>query len=240
MRERQHGAVFSQIGPCSLLKPLRDDNGKGTVAMAETTTPRAVWEEEGLVRVPGFLPAERFEALEAEAAQRVGQSEPYERAETSGHRDGSFAAPAYCHMAAGGPVLHDLLTDKALLLVLREMTGMRRLVPFGCVYVTYNEGDFQGLHTDDVKSTLTVGLALTGNLAPMGWAPGLRAVYPDVLGKVVAEHGIFPEGEGFEHLEHPHGPGLLQGWAGYDIPHWRAPHTDSRSAVLATLSYLDL
>ncbi|WP_345349810.1 hypothetical protein [Actinoallomurus liliacearum] len=208
--------------------------------MAETRTPRALWEEEGLVRVAGFLPPDRFGALEAEAAQQVGQTEPYERTETSGHRDGSFASPAHCGMAAGGHALYGLLSDKEVLLVLREMTGMKRLTPFGCVYVTYSKGDFQGLHTDDVKSTLTIGIALTDNLAPMGWAPSLRAVYPEVLGKVVAEHGMFPDGEGFELLKHPYGPGLLQGWAGYDIPHWRSPHTDSRPAILATLSYLDL
>ncbi|WP_433178173.1 hypothetical protein [Actinoallomurus sp. CA-150999] len=208
--------------------------------MAEATPPRVLWERNGLVQVRGFLPPDRFDALVTEAQQQAEQSTPYERVETSGHRDGSFASPAHCDMAAGGPALYGLLSDKELLLVLREMTGMRRLTPFGCVYVTYNHGDFQGLHTDDVKSTLTIGIALTDNLAAMGWAPGLRAVYPDVLGKVVAEHGMFLEGDGFEHLEHPHGPGLLQGWAGYDIPHWRSPHTDSRPAVLATLSYLDL
>lgn len=209
--------------------------------MAETTTDQVTWQEHGLVRVAeGFLTAARFEALVAEGEQAVQRSEPYERAETSGHRDGSFAAPARCQMAAGGPVLEGLLYDKAVLLVLRELTGIARLVPFGCAYVTYHRGDFQGLHTDDVKSTLTMGIALTDNLAPMGWAPSLRAVHPDVLADVVTEYGLFPEGEQFEALKHPYGPGVLQGWAGYDIPHWRPPHSDDRPARLLTLSYLDL
>lgn len=210
--------------------------------MAETTTAdRVTWKEHGLVRVAnGFLTGDRFAALTAEGERAALRSEPYERAETSGHRDGSFAAPAHCQMAAGGPALEGLLYDKALLIVLRELMDMARLVPFGCAYVTYERGDFQGLHTDDVKSTLTVGIALTDNLAPMGWAPGLRAVHPDVLAKVVTDYGMFPEGEEFEALKHPHGPGVLQGWAGYDIPHWRPPHTSDRPAQLATLSYLDL
>jgi hypothetical protein len=221
--------------------------------MAETTTEqradhrsaeatgRVSWQEHGLVRVAaGFLPADRFEALAAEGDQAAQRSEVYERAETSGHRDGSFAAPAHCQMAAAGPVLEGLLYDKALLLVLRELTGMARLVPFGCAYVTYQRGDFQGLHTDDVKSTLTVGIALTDNLGPMGWAPSLRAAPPDVLSDIVAQYGIFPDAEAFETLQHPHGPGGLQGWAGYDIPHWRPPHTHDRPARLVTLSYLDL
>ncbi|MCP2342055.1 hypothetical protein [Actinomadura rupiterrae] len=213
--------------------------------MAETTTGKRVgqvnWQEHGLVRVAeGFLPADRFDALVAEGELAAQRGEPYERAETSGHRDGSFAAPAHCQMASGGPVLEGLLYDKALLLVLRELIGMARLVPFGCAYVTYQHGDFQGLHTDDVKATLTLGVALTDNLGPMGWAPDLRAVHPDVLADVVAQYGMFPEGDQFGVLEHPHGPGVLQGWAGYDIPHWRPPHTDQRPARLVTLSYLDL
>lgn len=210
--------------------------------MAETTTAHHVtWKEYGLVRVGnGFLTDDRFAALAAEGEKAILRSEPYERREISGHRDGSFASPAHCRMAAGGPALEGLLYDKALLLVLRELLGMARLVPFGCAYVIYERGDFQGLHTDDVKSTLTIGIALTDNLAAMGWAPGLRAVHPDVLAKVVTDHGMFPDGEGFEPLKHPHGAGALQGWAGYDIPHWRPPHTGDRHAQMATLSYLDL
>jgi hypothetical protein len=190
--------------------------------------------------VKGCLPQDRFDALAAEALSCAPRAEPDEREGITGHRDGSFAGPAQCRMVGGGLVLEQLMYDKDLLVALRDATGMDRLIPFGAAFVLYEEGDFQGLHTDDVKSTLTVGIALTGNLAPMGWAPHLRARFPDDLAKVVTEHGLCPEGEEFATLIHPYGPGVIQGWAGYDIPHWRPPHADAEPALLATLSYLDL
>ncbi|MCI0688545.1 MAG: hypothetical protein L0Y54_15105 [Sporichthyaceae bacterium] len=199
------------------------------------------WAETGMVRLTGVLDDRGWDALSAEAHAVVGGARLFERDATASHRDGSFASPAHCRLAGGGPALGALAYDKTVLAALRQATGLARLVPVGCAVVVYHGGDFQGLHTDTVKSTLTVALEFTDVLPPMGWAPTLRAAHPDELAKVVAEYGLFPAGDSFSALQHPRwdGSGAVQGFAGYDIPHWRAPF-DGELAILATWSYMDL
>jgi hypothetical protein len=197
------------------------------------------WTEGGVIYLPGALPSDRWKQLAAEAVEAAPNAQPYIRDRVTSNRDGSFAAPTHCHLAAGGSALQELLYDRELLTTLREATGLPRLIPFGCAYVIYRPGDFQGLHTDSIKSTLTIGIALT-ELPPMGWAPHLRAVLPDELAEVVAEYGMFPSGDDFATLGHPLDSGDLQGFAGYDIPHWRPPYDGPAPAILATCSYMDL
>jgi hypothetical protein len=197
------------------------------------------WATTGTVRLPGILDDGRWETLADEAMTRAEAATPFEREETAAHRDGSFASPAHCALTGGGPALRALAYDKAVLAALREATGLPRLIPVGCALVVYRRSDFQGLHTDSIKSTVTIGIAFTGGLPPMGCAPRLREAHPDRLAEVIAEHGLFPDGDGFQTLEHPYRDGSLQGFAGYEIPHWRQPF-DGELAVLATLSYMDL
>ncbi|WP_019885854.1 hypothetical protein [Streptomyces purpureus] len=199
---------------------------------------RAAWDKNGTVLVPDILERSRFEDIVAEANDRIGLATAHIHEHTAAHRDGSFATPVHCAFIPPGPVLEGLAYDKSLLAVLREATGVPRLIPRGGAVVLYEEGDFQGLHTDSVKSTVTVAIALTENLPPMGWAPHLHNAHPDQLGEVVTEHGIFPDGEGFTTLQHPYGDRSVRAFAGYAVPHWR-PRQPARG-MLATMSFMDL
>ncbi|MEV7087566.1 hypothetical protein AB0O07_16950 [Streptomyces sp. NPDC093085] len=210
-----------------------------TEALKERLPARAVWEETGTVVVPGVLEPDRFKALAEEVHGRVDLVTPHVHEHTAAHRDGSFASPVHCGFIPPGPVLEALAFDKNVLMALREATGIPRLIPRGGAVVLYREGDFQGLHTDSVKSTVTVTVALTEDLPPMGWARDLMGAFPDRLGEVVTEQGIFPEGEGFTSLPHPYGDGSVRAFAGYHVPHWRRP-LSLPMGLLATMSFMDL
>ncbi|RLU86242.1 hypothetical protein CTZ27_25010 [Streptomyces griseocarneus] len=200
---------------------------------------RAAWDENGTVLLHDALDRSRFEALVAEAHERLDLAVPHERDETSAHRDGSFAAPFHCGFIPAGPLLEQLAFDKELWAKMRAATGIPRLTPRGGAVVIYRKGDFQGLHFDSVRASVTVGVALTEGLPAMGWAPTLRDALPDMLAKVVAERGLFPEGEEFTTLEHSCGDGTLRAFAGYNVPHWRTPYA-GELGLLATFSYMDL
>jgi hypothetical protein len=200
---------------------------------------RETWEETGTVLIPAAITPERLKALTAEAHELLPKAAPHIHDHTSAHRDGSFATPVHCAFIDGGPALQALAYDKEFLTALREATGILRLIPRGGAVVVYADGDFQGLHTDSVKSTVTVTLALTDTLAPMGWAPHLRNAHPDTLAETVAEHGILPEGDPFTTLTHPHGDGSVRAFAGYAVPHWRPRHTGP-PGLLLTMPFLDL
>ena len=210
-----------------------------TAALAERLPARTAWEESGTVVLEGALPQDRFKLLEEEAAGRLDRVTPHVHDHTAAHRDGSFATPVHCGFIPPGPQLEALAYDKGLLAALREATGIPRLVPRGGAVVLYRRGDFQGIHTDSSKSTVTVSLALTPDLPPMGWAPHLR--HPDgrQLADVVAEYGIFPEGEPFTTLDHPYNDGSLRAFAGYHFAHWR-PRLAAEAGLLATMSFMDL
>jgi hypothetical protein len=211
-----------------------------TIPQVERRPAQADWERHGSVLLRGVLDAERVRAVAAEAQERIDTVTPYERDEVSSRRDGSFASPVHCGFLPAGPLLEQLAFDKELLAALRETTGLPRLVPRGGSVVVYRQGDFQGLHTDTVKATVTVGIALTEGLPAMWWAPALRDAFPDELAKIVAEKGILPECAEFEQLEHPFTDGSVRAFAGYSIPHWRTPYPGAEPGLLATFSYMDL
>jgi len=210
-----------------------------TAVLAGRLPARTVWDETGTVLVPGVLPPERFTALEVEASGRLDLATPHVHEHTAAHRDGSFATPVHCAFVPPGPVLESLAYDKQLLAALRATTGIPRLVPRGGAVVLYREGDFQGLHTDSVKSTVTVSIALTPDLPPMGWAPHLRNADGHQLSEVVAEHGMFPGEEPFTTLPHPYNDGSVRAFAGYHVPHWR-PRMTLPAGLLVTMSFMDL
>ncbi|MGP3685721.1 hypothetical protein ACTVZO_13570 [Streptomyces sp. IBSNAI002] len=199
---------------------------------------RADWDKTGTVVVPDVLKRARFRAIVAEARERIERVTPHIHDHTAAHRDGSFASPVHCGFIEPGPALEGLAWDKQLLAALREATGIPRLIPRGGAVVLYGEGDFQGIHTDSVKSTVTVSIALTETLGPMGWAPHLRNAAGDTLGKVVSDYGLFPSGDSFTALEHPFADGSVRAFAGYNVPHWRPPAKER--ALLATMSFMDL
>ncbi|WP_331720114.1 hypothetical protein OG762_51700 (plasmid) [Streptomyces sp. NBC_01136] len=209
-----------------------------TSALAERLPARTAWEDTGTVVLPDVLPPDRFKALEEEAAERLDLVTPHVHDHTAAHRDGSFATPVHCGFIPPGPVLEQLAYDKPLLMALREATGIPRLIPRGGAVVLYRQGDFQGLHTDSSKSTVTVGIALTPDLPPMGWAPHLHHPDDRQLADVVAEFGIFPEGEPFTTLPHPYNDGSVRAFAGYHFAHWRPRVTVP--GLLVTMSFMDL
>ncbi|MGW3200068.1 hypothetical protein ACWDBD_36990 [Streptomyces sp. NPDC001118] len=200
---------------------------------------RDAWEATGTVVIPDVLDIGRFDAIVAEAKASLPEAVPHVHEHTAAHRDGSFASPVHCAFAPGGELLQGLAFDRTLLARVREATGIPRLIPRGGAVVVYRRGDFQGLHTDSVKTTVTLGIALTEGLPPMGWAPHLHNEHPDQLAEVVAEHGIFPVGEPFTTLRHPYRDGSVRVFAGYAVPHWRPP-LERDEELLLTLEYLDL
>lgn len=212
---------------------------QNTEAQTEQSPVRAAWNRIGTVVISGVLSADRFAAIKTEAAERPGQAVPHVHDHTAAHRDGSFATPVHCAFIEPGPALESLAYDKELLSAVREHTGIPRLVPRGGAVVRYREGDFQGLHLDSIKSTVTVAFALTEDLPAMGWAPHLHNAGGDVLGQVVADHGMFPEGGEFTRLQHPYGEqGAVRAFAGYSVPHWRRPMTSE--GLLVTMEFFDL
>ncbi|MEV0636391.1 hypothetical protein AB0I77_15760 [Streptomyces sp. NPDC050619] len=212
---------------------------QNTEAPAQQSPRRAAWNRLGTIVIPDVLSADRFTAIKSEAAERLDKATPHVHDHTAAHRDGSFATPVHCAFIEPGPALETLAYDKELLSAVREHTGIPRLVPRGGAVVRYREGDFQGLHLDSIKSTVTAAFALTEDLPAMGWAPHLYNASGEVLGKVVADHGMFPEGGEFTTLEHPYGgEGAVRAFAGYGVPHWRRPMTGE--GLLVTMEFFDL
>lgn len=205
------------------------------------------WTDTGVVRLHGLIGEERLAGLETESLSRIGgETTLYERTGVTMQRDGSLACPAHCRMTDGGPVMQSILRDKTILARLREATGCPRLFPTGGALVIYANGDFQGLHTDASKATVTVIIGITPGLPPMRYAPSWRfdpaSTQPHAiqLKEAVARHGIFPDGPEFAELPHPYRDDVVQGFAGYDLPHWRPPHRGEQPGMIATFGYMDL
>jgi hypothetical protein len=205
--------------------------------LVERTPARLDWDAAGTKVLEGVISPDRYGRIVRESFDTIGQALAHVRDEAAAHRDGSFAAPFHCSFLKAGPVLNELCFDKQFLGALREATGYPRLIPRGGAVVVYQVGDFQGLHLDSVKSTVTVSMSLTEGLAPMGWAPAMRDAMPDDCAKVIAEQGLFPEGEEFQELHHPM-DGAVRAFAGYNVPHWRAPM--KVQGLMTTMSFMDL
>ncbi|MCZ7456292.1 TfuA-like protein [Streptomyces sp. WMMC940] len=217
----------------------RKQGAARTIPRVDRRSARADWERNGCVLLSGVLDVERVKAMATEAHEQIGKASTYERDDVSCHRDGSFASPAHFSLLPAGPLLQQLAFDEQLLTALREATGIPELVPQGGSVVVHHHGDFQGLHTDTAKATVTVGIALTERMPPMWWAPSLRGATPDDLTKVVADKGFWPECAGFERLEPPPADGSVRAFAGNAIPHWRTPYPGEEPGLLATLTYTD-
>jgi hypothetical protein len=150
-------------------------------------------------------------------------------------RDGSFNSPSRYWSAAPGAELARAARSRDLMGLLRDASGLRRLVPSRAGYAVYRRGDFMGLHRDAVKCTVVVTFALTPNLGPMGWGFELRDNGNEDLEDLVRTKGPCPEG--FPAMEIPYR--RLNGFDGYNVPHWRSPF-DDEIGILGSICYFDL
>jgi len=196
----------------------------------------STWRREGLL-LENALTDGTWERLIAESKRQRGEATPSGFTNTASHRDGSFCTPSRYLSVQGGPVLTAVSRNETLMALVRETTGLPRLIPVRCGFNYYRPEDFMGLHRDSVKATVTVTFALTEGLPPMGWAPALAEAGSAELAELVEHAGAYPDG--FEEREVPFCQ--LSAFDGYNIPHWRPPVTGPQEAgVLGTFCYFDL
>lgn len=205
----------------------------------QTSAPADVastWRREGLV-LEDALTDRTWDRLIAEAKTRRGEASESGFTNTATHRDGSFCTPSQYLSVPGGDMLTAVSRNEQLLALVREATGLPRLIPVRSGYNYYRPGDYMGLHRDSVKATLTITFALTEGLPPMGWAPDLADATGDDLAALVEQEGRFPDG--FAEREVPFCQ--LTAFDGYNIPHWRPPVASAEHAgVLGTFCYFNL
>jgi hypothetical protein len=182
-----------------------------------------------------LISPEVWDQLEDEAKGFAGDARAEGFENIASHRDGSFATPSRFHVHSGGPVFNGLLQSRAMIRVVRELTGLPRLIPVRCAYNYYSDGDFMGIHRDSIKATLTITFSLTPGLPGMGWAPQLRKSPNKTLHELAAAKGIFPEG--FHTMPVPYRG--LRGFNGYNIPHWRVEYKGNMG-ILGNMCYFDL
>ncbi|MET7422129.1 hypothetical protein [Dactylosporangium sp. NPDC005555] len=194
------------------------------------------WAGDGFIDLPDVLSAEIWDRLTVEAEALQPTAAPGGFTNVAAHHDGSFCSPSRFRSCRGGPALTGVLRDLTLLHLVREVTGLPRLIPVRSGWVFYRSGDYMGVHRDSVKATVTISFTVTGALGPMSWAPSLRTVGNDVLGRLVAEYGPFPA-DGFEAFEVP--VRGLRGFDGYNTPHYRAPF-EGEVGILGNFCYFDL
>lgn len=199
---------------------------------------RSAWRTRGYVELPDIVHTGQWDRLHREAMRLWPQHRLAHWARERGvakFRDGSFGAPATFVLHPGGPELNALHTSAIVMDAVREATDITQLVPYQCSYNYYRRGDYLGLHRDGIKATITFTFGLTDNLDPMGFAPSLATATNDELEALVAEIGLLPKN--YEEL--PVRLRGVQGFAGYDVPHWRHPFQDELG-ILGTFSYFDL
>jgi len=193
------------------------------------------WSVLGCVNLEEFqLDRVRIGRLRIEAACSRAERVVLRGEQVENRRDGSLLSPARFGYAKGRSELLSLLRDEELLALIRRRSGLNGLVPVGCAYNHYDLGDFIGVHRDTIKATVTVTLALSEGLVPMGWAPELRKVSNLQVCEFIGEAGHLPVAGGtLEHSsEH------LVAFDGYNVPHWRTAVLST--GTLATMSYYDL
>ena len=193
------------------------------------------WTERGKIDIGDILDENLWTEIETEARGLASQAQLLETRNVASHRDGSFASPSHFYGHGGGPLLVSVLRAPDMLNVVREASGLTRLVPVRCAYNFYRPGDYIGVHRDSVKSTVTVSFSLTPDLPAMGWAPTLREASSEALAAFVAQNGKLPVGQ--ESLEIPYCAMVC--FDGYNIPHWR-PTCEADLGILGTLSFFDL
>jgi hypothetical protein len=194
-----------------------------------------VWRGNGFVHIGDILQSAHWDAILDEALQFRDESLIRETHNIASHRDGSFASPSHFHYHGGGSRLVALLRSNEMLKILREATGMERLIPVRCAFNLYRRGDYIGVHRDSIKSTVTLSFSLSPELPPMLWAPEMRAVSSAKLAEFVQSEGHLPTGHATLGAEVRH----MFAFDGYNIPHWR-PRFEGEAGILGTLSYFEL
>lgn len=198
------------------------------------TAPEA-WAAKGLVRITEFDDSPVWDAMLVEARAY----EPFATVRRfdglASYRDGSLASSQRCRAHVGGEVIRRFATSRALVEAVRAATSMKGLVPARFGYKYYAAGDYMGIHRDAVRCDVTFTFGVTPNLGSMKWAPQLRGASNEEILRLAEREGLFPSVG--EPVAVP--SGTLQGFDGYNIPHWREPF-EHDFGILGTICFFDL
>jgi len=194
------------------------------------------WEERGCVELGTAFEEKIWDSLVSEAGMLLVEATRNEFTTTGPLRDGSFRSPSGYSHHRGGAVFQSILRSREMLMMVRETTGLPRLVPVRCGFNFYRPGDFLGLHRDSVKATVTLTFGLTDNLGTMGWAPDLRHSSNDAVAKLIAKDDLFPKSRKAG-MKIPYRS--IDAFDGYNIPHWREPF-EFDLGILGNFCYFDL
>lgn len=192
------------------------------------------WTADGVVALKDYLDRSAILELQTEAAEleKFAIEHSIERVEE--RRDGSFATPSRFRVHRGGTRLTALHRNMDLLQLVREATGLDRLVPVRCSYNFYAPEHFMGVHRDEIRATVTATFSLTNGLPPTQFIPESRTWDSAELVRFVAEEGHLPA-EGTD-MGLP--VGTVNLFDGYNLAHWRPPV--EQNAILANLVYFRL
>lgn len=151
------------------------------------------------------------------------------------YRDGTMQSAQRCGSHSGGSSLRRLVQYKPLREFASEVTGSNSLVPIRYGYKYYANGDFLGVHRDNIRCTITFTFGLTDNLDGMGWLPQCRAMDNDEMRSCLRDGELFPSATD----ELPVEIYEIRCFDGHNIPHWRRPF-ENRLGVIGTICFFDL
>jgi len=158
-------------------------------------------------------------ALRGEALSLLDRVEPIVDAGLVQNPDGSVTTDRRLGFSSAGRVLQAIQCSPTLLATMRACTGIADLRPGRAGYNVYRSGDYLGIHRDTQKVAVTVVLDLLGNLADMGWAPGLAGAPSSAVLELARTDGVFPAGQPSLPVPRDH----LRAFDGAAVPHWRSP-----------------
>ncbi|MGW4815197.1 hypothetical protein ACWEPB_26630 [Kitasatospora cineracea] len=197
--------------------------------------PDDAWKNEGFFAVEDLVDDSTWDALLEEALSFRSDAVRVERTDTVTRRDGSFASPSSYSVHRIGPIFESILRSREALSMVRERTGIGRLIPVRGGYNYYELGDYMGVHRDEVRATVTLTFGITDNLGSTSWAPDLRTAGSKQLVDFVRSDGHLPEGFPGMQIGHK----AVNAFDGYNIPHWRMPF-EGDLGILGNIIYFEL
>lgn len=196
------------------------------------------WNENGIVNIRGEeVDSSAMIAIkdELEARRPVMQRALPHRDDVAVSRDCVVDSPQRCGYAGAGPALKSFAADRALLGLLRSITGIDDLVPIRRGYKYYTEGDYIGVHTDRQGCDVTLTVSYERDAEGIVYWPNLRRASRRQLVDAFEGPTILPSGGVPMDLD----PGVLNIFAGHELPHARPQHGRGQTAI-ATVCYLSI